>query len=264
MSSHLLEAKCEALRSLHRPGAPLVLTNAWDAASARAVVAAGFPTVGTTSGGVAACLGFGDHEGAPPDAMFAAAARICASVDVPVTVDAEAGYGMEPARLVEELGRAGAAGCNLEDTDHASGELRDPATQAAYLRSVREAANARNYPLVINARIDSFLVDVLAGSERPQGELVGDALRRAVAYTDAGADCVFPIAIWQRDALEQFIAGVGTAVNVLETPRAPSLGELANLGVARISYGSFLHREVLQAFERSIAEIATSCEAWRT
>src|SRR5947199_5134161 len=98
-----LQSRCDLLRSLHRPGAPLVLPNAWDVASARAVVAAGFPIVATTSGGVAASLGYEDHEGAPADEMLAAAARIISAVEVPVTVDAEAGYGMEPTKLVAAL-----------------------------------------------------------------------------------------------------------------------------------------------------------------
>ena len=89
-----LETRCDLLRSLHRSGDPLVLPNVWDVATARAVVAAGFAVVATTSGGVAATLGHEDGEGAPAEEMFAAAARIVRSVDVPVTVDAEAGYGM--------------------------------------------------------------------------------------------------------------------------------------------------------------------------
>ena len=88
-------------------------------------MAAGFPVVATTSAGVAASLGYDDHEGAPADEMLAAAARIARGVDVPVTVDAEAGYGMDPAELVAALRNAGAAGCNLEETDHAAGVLRD-------------------------------------------------------------------------------------------------------------------------------------------
>src|SRR6185437_16767332 len=134
-----LETRCELLRSLHRPGTPLLLPNAWDVATARAVVAAGFPVVATTSGGVAGTLGYEDHEGAPGDEMLAAAARIASGVDVPVTVDAEAGYGMEPAELVAALRAAGAAGCNLEDTDHSAGALRDPAWQAEWLQAVRQA-----------------------------------------------------------------------------------------------------------------------------
>src|SRR4029077_5478894 len=110
-----LQSRCDLLRSLHRPGAPLLLPNAWDAATARAVVAAGFPVVATTSGGVAATLGFEDHEGAPADEKLAAAARIGKSGEVTVTVHGAPGYGMEPAELVPALRTAGAAGCNLED-----------------------------------------------------------------------------------------------------------------------------------------------------
>ena len=105
-----LQSRCELLRSLQRPGSPLLLPNAWDVATARAVVAAGFPVVATTSGGVAAALGYEDHEGAPAEEMLAAAARIARGVDVPVMVDAEAGYGMEPAELVAALRSMGAAG----------------------------------------------------------------------------------------------------------------------------------------------------------
>ena len=92
-----LQNRCDLLRSLHRLGEPLLLPNAWDVATARAVVAAGFPVVATTSGGVAATLGYDDEERAPADEMLAAAARIMKGVEVPVTVDAEAGYGMQPA-----------------------------------------------------------------------------------------------------------------------------------------------------------------------
>src|ERR1700755_2003579 len=116
-----LQSQCDQLRSLHRPGAPLLLPNAWDVATARAVVAAGFPVVATTSGGVAATLGYEDHEGAPGDEMLAPPARIAKGAGVRVTVHAEAGYGMEPAELVAALREVGAAGCNLEDSDYAAG-----------------------------------------------------------------------------------------------------------------------------------------------
>src|SRR5918994_7816672 len=158
------QSRCDLLRSLQRPGAPLLLPNAWDVATARAVVAAGFPVVATTSGGVAAALGYEDHEGAPADEMLAAAARIARGVEVPVTVDAEAGYGMQPAELVAALWSAGVAGCNLEDTNHAAGSLREPDRNAEWLRAVRQAASADGYRLVINARIDVFLARFLAGA----------------------------------------------------------------------------------------------------
>src|SRR3954463_2449015 len=184
-----LDSRCALLRSLHRPGDPLLLPNAWDVATARAVVAAGFPVVATTSGGVAATLGYDDHEGAPGDEMLAAAARIARHVDVPVTVDAEAGYGMDPAELVATLQAAGIAGCNLEDSDSAAGGLRDPDRHAKWLRAVRQAASENDYELVINARIDVFLGGFLAGAgPGTQDELVPEALRRAHAYFEAGVD----------------------------------------------------------------------------
>jgi hypothetical protein len=156
--------------------------------------------------------------------MLAAAARIGRSVDVPMTVDAEAGYGMEPPRLVAALKSVGAAGCNLEDTNHADGALRDPLQNAAWLRSVREAARAADYALVVNARIDVFLSDRSGGA---QADLVSEALSRARAYFEAGVDCVYPIGLWQADALAAFVSDAPGPVNILAIPRAPSHAELA-------------------------------------
>jgi 2-methylisocitrate lyase-like PEP mutase family enzyme len=237
-----------AARSRH----PLVLPNAWDAATAQAVVAAGFPVVATTSAGVAAALGHADHEGAPAEEMLDVAARIAHAVDVPVTVDAEAGYGMDPAELVAVLEDAGAAGCNLEDRDHAAGRLRDPEQHADWLRALRTAASERGYPLVVNARIDSFLS---ARGEGEQDAVVADALRRAHAYLEVGADCVYPIALWERSALATFTAEAGGPVNVLAMPHAPSRHELAALGVARISYASFLYRQAMERVREVLASL---------
>jgi 2-methylisocitrate lyase-like PEP mutase family enzyme len=223
-----------------------VLPNAWDASSARAVVAAGFPVVATTSAGVAETLGYADHEAAAAGSMLAAAARIARAVDVPVTVDAEAGYGLAAEDLVEALAAAGAAGCNLEDTDHATSRLVEPARQAARLAAVREAARNRGYGLVLNARVDVYLTG--------GGELE-DAVARARAYLAAGADCVFPILLADRDSLAAFVAAVDGPVNVLASPQAPPLRELAALGVARVSYGSALFRGTLEHLEVLLAEV---------
>jgi 2-methylisocitrate lyase-like PEP mutase family enzyme len=235
------------LRSLHVPGQPLVLPNAWDVASAKAVVAAGFPVVATTSGGVAATLGYEDHEAAPGEEMLAAAARIATSVGVPVTVDAEAGYGMEPDELVAALRDAGAAGCNLEDTDHSSGELRGRDEQAIRLRQIREADD---FGIVVNARVDVFL-----RGDGPQSDLVDEAVDRAHAYFEAGADCVYPILLSASEAIAAFVEGAGGPVNILAGGGAPSLPELAALGVARVSYGTRLYGDVMQRFEESLALI---------
>ena len=251
-----LQSQCDLLRSLHRPGAPLRLPNVWDVATARAVVAAGFPVVATTSAGVAATLGYEDHEGAPADEMLAAAARIASGVEVPVTVDAEAGYGMQPAELVAALRSAGAAGCNLEDTDHTTGSLRDPDDHAEWLGGVRQAASADGYRLVINARVDVFLGPFLADAGVGSQEgLVPEALQRANAYFEAGADCVYPIALWETDALRRFISEVHGPVNVVRLPQTPPLAELAALGVARVSWGPFLHLDAIARFEEQLASL---------
>jgi 2-methylisocitrate lyase-like PEP mutase family enzyme len=251
-----LQSRCDQLRSLQRPGDPLLLPNAWDVATARAVVAAGFPVVATTSGGVAATLGYSDHEGAPGEEMLAAAARIARGVEVPVTVDAEAGYGMAPADLVHALRSMGAAGCNLEDSDYAADALRDPDQHAEWLRSVRQAASDDGYPLVINARIDVFLGPFLTGAgPGTQAELVPEAVRRANAYLEAGVDCVFPITLWEPDALRSFMSEVRGPVNLVRLPQAPSLAELAELGVARVSWGILLHGEAMGRFEQQLASL---------
>ncbi len=251
-----LQSRCDLLRSLQRPGVPLLLPNAWDVATARAVVAAGFPVVATTSGGVAATLGYEDHEGAPADEMLAAAARIARGVEAPVTVDAEAGYGMEPAELVAALQTAGAAGCNLEDTDHATGSLRDLDRHAEWLMAVRRAASEGGYQLVINARVDIFLGPFLSGAgPGTQEELVPEALQRANAYLEAGADCVYPIVLWETDALRRFTSEVHGPVNVLRLPQTPPLAELAALGVARVSWGTLLYRDAMARFEDQLASL---------
>ena len=251
-----LQGRCDRLRSLHRPGEPLLLPNAWDVATARAVVAAGFPVVATTSGGVAATLGYEDHEGAPGQEMFAAAARIAQGVDVPVTVDAEAGYGMEPAELVAALRDVGAAGCNLEDTNHPAGNLRNADRQAEWLGAVRRTASEDDYPLVINARVDVFLSPYFSGAgPGSQAALVREALRRANAYLEAGVDCVYPIGLWEAGPLRDFMSEVRGAVNVIRLPETPSLVKLAALGVARVSWATLLYRESLAHFEKQLSTL---------
>ena len=249
--------KSDLLRSLHVPGAPLVLPNAWDVPSARAVVAAGFPVVATSSAAVAESLGFEDHQRAPAGEMFAAAARIASVVEVPVTVDAEAGYGLSPEDLVESLEAAGAAGCNLEDTNHTAGEaLVDADQHAAWLAAVRRAASDRGYGLVINARVDVFLL----AEERPASEPMADAVARARAYAAAGADCVYPIFLAEDAAIGEFVEAVAVPVNILALPDAPSRARLAELGVARISYGVIVHRRSLQALDEILAAVAAGSD----
>jgi 2-methylisocitrate lyase-like PEP mutase family enzyme len=150
----------------------------------------------------------------------------------------------------------GAAGCNLEDSDYSAGRLRDPDQHAAWLSAVRRAASEDGYPLVINARIDVFLGPFLAGAgPGTQADLVPEAVRRANAYLEAGVDCVFPITLWEGDALREFLSEVRGHVNLVRLPQAPSLAELAALGVARVSWGILLHGEAMGRFEEQLASL---------
>jgi 2-methylisocitrate lyase-like PEP mutase family enzyme len=164
---------------------------------------------------------------------------------------------MNPADLVAALRGIGAAGCNLEDTNHATGGLRDPDERADWLRRAWEAARAEDYELVINARIDVFLSALMSGSETKQAELADEALTRANAYLDAGADCVFPILLREADVIRTFTSEARGPVNILALPQAPSRAELAQMGVARISYGTLMQHDVMEQFSRYLASLGS-------
>jgi 2-methylisocitrate lyase-like PEP mutase family enzyme len=259
MAAALAAADARTLRDLHRPGKPVVLPNIWDAASAALVQAAGFPAVATSSATVAESLGYEDMH-APVDEMLAAAARIARAVDVPVTVDAEAGYGLPAAELVDRLIAACAAGCNLEDTDHATGELADVAAHARWLASVRDAATKAEVPLVVNARIDVFLRAGF-GPEVDQAALVGPAVERARAYLAAGADCVYPILLRDPAAIRAFVAAVDGPVNLLSFPGGLSVADAAKFGAARVSMGTAMSTVAKRALSSALAEIMAQSAA---
>jgi 2-methylisocitrate lyase-like PEP mutase family enzyme len=239
------------LRSFHRRGDPLVLPNAWDAASAQAVERAGFAAVATTSSGVAASLGWADGEQTPPDEMFWAIARIARAVTLPVTADVEGGYGLEPEEVAQRLIDAGAAGCNLEDSDHrAGGGLLDPALQAARIARLKRAAEASGADLVVNARIDVFF-----RGEGERADRLEEAVRRAALYVEAGADCVFPILAKGEALIAALLATIPGPVNILALAAGPSVTRMAALGAARVSFGGRLAQLSRVDHERRLAAI---------
>ncbi len=221
--------KAERLRALHVPGDPLLLVNAWDAASARTV--AGLPgcqAVATASWSIAAAHGVPDGEALDRAAMIDAVRTIASSVELPVTADLERGYGDEPRDVAETIAMAidaGAVGANLEDG--AVGADRPLAAVASHARKVRVArgrADAEGVPFVINARTDVFL--------RGAGG-VDEALERGRAYAEAGADCIFVPGVRDPEVIAALVAGLPIGMSVLATPAGPTLDELAGLGVAR-------------------------------
>ncbi|MBM9506430.1 isocitrate lyase/PEP mutase family protein [Actinacidiphila acididurans] len=241
-----LKTLADKLRELHS-GEMLVLPNAWDAASAKVVADAGFPAVATASAAISAMLGWPDGEGAPWQEMFAAAARIARAVPVPVTVDAEAGYGLQPRELVDRLLETGAVGCNLEDTDHKAGGLSDAQAHAQWLADVRSAADDAGIPLVINARVDTFLPP----SGIPEDQRVAEAIRRGRLYREAGADCIYPIGVRQKDDLATLVAEIPAPINGNSSDQL-DLPTLRAMGVARVTYGPRFYRAALADLKTAI------------
>ncbi|GLW65174.1 carboxyvinyl-carboxyphosphonate phosphorylmutase [Actinomadura rubrobrunea] len=243
-----MNEKAAVLRDLHRPGDPLILPNVWDAGSAAVVAEAGFPALATASAAIAAMLGYPDHEGAPAAEMFAAAARVIRAVDVPVTVDAEAGYGLPAAELVERLAEIGAAGCNLEDSDHAAGAMVDASAQADRIASVRAAAKDAGVDLVINARVDAYV--------RNAPDPLAETLDRGRRYLDAGADCIYPIMVSDADHIATLVRELPGPVNTNCLPGMTPLPRLIELGVARISLGPLPYIQALDALKALATRLA--------
>lgn len=251
-----LREKAEELRALHRGNRPLVLVNAWDAATARIFERAGSAAVATTSAGVAFASGYPDGEKIPVDRMLEAVARICRAVSVPVTADMEAGYGASPEQLHRTASgvlEAGAVGLNLEDASDRSGEpLSDLSVQIEKIRAVREAGNRRGVAIVLNARTDVYLKGV-----GPESERFEETVRRGKAYRDAGADCVFVPGLTDPGIIGALVRQLECPINILAVAGSPSIGDLAKLGVARVSLGSGPIRAAMSLMERLAAEVLT-------
>lgn len=227
----------DAFRRLHHGPDILVLANCWDVASARVLEAEGAPAIATSSAGVAFSLGYPDGQRISRDDMLAAVARVAKAVKVPVTADVESGYGTRPEdaeRTAQAVIEAGAVGMNLEDsTEDSDTALVEVALAVEKIRAVREAGNNAGVPLVINARTDVYLNQVGAPESR-----YDHALRRAVAFRDAGADCIFLPGVKEPELISRFVKDLKFPINILAGPGFPAIAELQRLGVARVSLGS--------------------------
>lgn len=247
-------AKADAFRSLHQGPRLLILPNAWDAVSARLFEQAGFPAIATTSAGIAAVLGYPDGQRISRRQMLDMVGRIAAVVSVPVSADLEAGYGETPEAVAETIREAiavGAVGANLEDgTGRTDPPLADLAYQVEVIKAVRAVAAQAQVPFVLNARTDVHL--------RAVGEVAGrfaETVRRANAYRAAGADCLFVPGVKDREAIGQLVREIRGPVNILAGPGSPTLAELEQLGVARVTFGSGPMRATLPLVRRMAGEL---------
>ena len=216
-----------AFRELHRPGRPLVLPNAWDFASAAALVEAGFAAIGTTSLGVAVANGRPDAEGQTRAETLALARRLTV-LPGQLTVDIEAGFG-DAAAVAAELAALGVVGINIED---GLGPVED---QVAAIGAIRTVAP----DLFINARTDTHWL-----RDAPD---LADTRRRLKAYVAAGADGVFVPGLADPDDIRRVVAEIDAPLNVLALAGGQTVAELGALGVARVSTGSLLFRAAIAA-----------------
>ncbi len=223
-------ARADLLRSLHVPGDPLIVTNVWDAASARAVAAAaGVQALATASHSISEARGVPDGEGLSIDQALDAAATIVRAVDLPVSVDFERGYAPDPAGVesnVRRLAETGAAGLNFEDSLDGSA-MRPMAEQVERVAAVRAGAEAGGVPLVVNARVDALR----------RGESIEVAIARANAYLAAGGDVAFVLGLDTAEQVARAVAEIDGPVSVIAKSGYLPLAQLADLGVARVSFG---------------------------
>jgi len=241
---------------LHRAPPILVLPNAWDAVSARLFELEGFEAIGTTSAGISATLGYPDGQHMSVSEAMDAVRRIAGCVTVPVSADMEAGYASDTAGVVDTaraVMNVGAVGLNLEDgTGDAAWPLCDKSIMKERIAAIRAMASAEDIHLVINARTDVYL----AGNESDPAARFRHAVKRAAAFTEAGADCIFvpDMGNLDRQTIARLVKEIDAPVNVIAGETTPPLGELEEIGVSRVSFGPRPMRAALALVRRIARE----------
>jgi len=250
--------KAEAFRGLHDRRRVLILPNAWDVPSARVFEDEGFPAVATSSAGMMVSLGYPDGEEIPQREFLSAVRRIASVLSVPLSADVVGGFGTNSegvARSVRAVVKAGAVGINIEDFAHSSKKLLPVEKQEARLKALVRLRDAVKVPFVINARTDALRY--AAGDDEQK---LGEAIRRAQAYRDVGADCVYPMGLTDAPSISEFVRALDFPVNVMVRKGLPPVAELQRMGVARVSFGpsaSYASMGLLHRASREVREKGT-------
>ena len=248
-----LREKAEVLRRLHHQPNPLVLPNAWDVPSARTFEDAGFPAVATSSAALMVSHGYPDGQAMPRRDLLRATGSIARALSVPLSADLVAGYGRGPRGVVAAVRQtvtAGAVGINLEDHLPPSDRLFPIASQVRKIEAVRDLGESIDVPIVINGRTDALRMGEGGAEER-----LREAIRRGIAYRDAGADCVYPMGLTDAASIEAYVKALEFPVNVMVRRGLPSLPELVRLGVKRISFGPSAAYAALGFLRRAADEV---------
>ena len=245
--------KARRFADLHVKGAPLLLFNAWDAGSAKSILAAGAKAIATSSWSVAEAQGYRDGEVIPIEFVEQIVARIAATVDVPVTIDFEGGYSEDNGELAANISRLlglGVIGINFEDRVVKGSGLYEVDRQARRLAAIHKAAEQTGVNLFINARTDLFL-----SQGRDPAQSVGEALDRAKAYAAAGASGFFIPGLSNDVLIGRICQGVTLPVNVMVMDGVPSNDRLSKLGVSRISYGPIPYINAMSALQQEAKKV---------
>jgi 2-methylisocitrate lyase-like PEP mutase family enzyme len=248
--------KSRRLRDLVRAEEILLMPGAYDVLSARLFEQMAFKAIQGTSGGIAFSLGYADGEIMSRELFVEVSGKLAAAVSVPFNADGERGYGDENTihETVRSLIAAGVAGMNLEDSTGSkpggSRGLVDLSLQLQKIRAVMDAKRALGSEFFLNARVDAFHVM----TDDPKKAL-DEAIRRGNAYAEAGGDCIFYLNLHSRDAIGTVAKKVHAPVSILAGPQSPSVSELQDLGVARVSYGSAFLKAAMGATKRLAKEI---------
>jgi len=245
--------KAEVFRGLHNRKDILVLPNAWDVPSARVFEDEGFPAVATSSAGMLVSLGYPDGEEIPPKEFDAAIRRIARVLSIPLSADVVGGFGDTPegvARSVRAVIRAGAVGINIEDFVHSAKKLLSVEKQKARLRELIRLREVLKIPFVINARTDALRY-ALGDDDKKMEE----AIRRAEAYRDLGADCVYPMGLTDSASISRFVHALDFPTNVMVRKGLPTVSELKRLGVARVSFGPAASYAAMGLLRRASMEV---------
>jgi 2-methylisocitrate lyase-like PEP mutase family enzyme len=250
--------KAKRFAELHVKGAPLLLYNAWDAGSAKSILAGGAQAIATSSWSVAEAQGYRDGEAIPIELVQWIVGRIAATIEAPVTVDFEGGYSEDDGELADNISRlldTGVIGINFEDRVVKGSGLYSVDRQAQRIAAIRKAAEQKGVDLFINARTDVFFE---RGEDAAQA--IGGALDRAKAYAAVGASGFFVPGLVDDALIGRICAGVSLPVNVMVMDGVPSNARLSELGVARISYGPIPYIRAMKALEQE-AKRTTLSEA---
>ncbi len=259
MVSSIQKEKADAFLKFHYDKEILVLLNSWDAGSSKLVEACGYKAIATTSMGIAASLGHPDCEVIQLSEMLRVVRGIVNAVQVPVTVDFEAGYGNNVAEILESVKKliaTGIVGLNIEDSIELSPVLIDEMEFCERISAIRALSDSLGFHLVINARTDSFYTSL--GSTK---EKLAESIRRGNKYREAGADCIFVQPVWDKETIATLVKEINAPINILSNPAIgaelpPSVQELQNLGVARLSLGSSLMKASLALIKKVANELS--------